>query len=222
MKKSLATRWLIGGACAVLVLFVFWVAFAPPVELVGSEQTLGLRAAAGDTNAVAALRKAGSSAVPALVRLLEYQEPFLRQQARALAPRLPRRLSQALLLRVGSPDAPRVRAAGAQSLGLLGAKAGAAVPALLQHLRDPEQYVAMEAATALGRIGAASVPGLTRALADKDPVVRHAAAYALGELGPAAESSIPSLIETLADRDGSVRSSTAYSLGLIGTRRLLH
>jgi HEAT repeat protein len=99
---------------------------------------------------------------------------------------------------------------------MLGPQATEAVPALLSGLRDSEPYIAMEAASALGKIGEASVPGLIRGLADKDPIVRHAATYGLGEAGLVAKAAVPALIQELEDPDLQVRSSSAYSLMQIG------
>ena len=195
---------------------VGWFFLTPATLPSGSIKALAIQAAAGDTNAVAGLRMQGANAVPALVTLLEYQEPFLRRLAWAWAPKLPRTLSDMVLARAGYLNAPRFRVTGAKALGLLGSQAEIAIPALLRRLHDPEPYIGTEAAAALGRIGKPAVPSLTHALSDRDPAVRHAAAYALGEIGPAAEAAIPNLIQALSDQDSSVRSSTAYSLTMIG------
>ena len=199
-----------------LVLLICWWSVRPLSSQLESVKILATQAAAGDTNAVAALRVQGSNAVPGLVKLLRWRDPGLLSMAWKIGPRLPASMSSALLSRTGPLDAARVRLAAVNALGLLGAQGEGAVPALLEELRNPESYEAMAAATALSRIGQASVPGLTRALSDKDPVVRHAAAYGLGEIGPNAEQSVPDLIQNLADADPSVRSSTAYSLMMIG------
>lgn len=216
MKKAWPVRLLGAGVCAMAGLLLLWWGFRPLTSPPGSLRVLALKAAAGDPKAVSALQDLGSNAVPGLVQLLAYQEPFLRRQTRALASKLPRGCARALWPWVGPLEVSSVRVAGAKGLALLHSQADGAVPALLEVLHDPEPYVAMEAATALGRIGRASVPGLTRALGDKGPVVRHAAAYALGEIGPGAGAALPELIAALEDPDSQVRSSTAYTLTLIG------
>jgi HEAT repeat protein len=216
VKNSFLHRLLIVGACLMAALVVAWWGWRPSTDAPKSIKPLALKAVAGDPKAVAQLRALGSSAVPGLVKLLEYQDPYLRCQAWALAAKLPRRLGRALLAKAGQLGSSDVRAAGAKALALLGPQAEAAAPNLLRALHDPEQYVAMEAAAALGRIGKPSIAGLTTALADTNTVVRHAAAYGLGEIGADAEPAVPELIKTLEDRDPAVRSSTSYSLELIG------
>jgi HEAT repeat protein len=210
-------RLLLVAGCALIAGLLLWWSFRPHNFQTGFIRALAAQAAAGDPKAASSLKEFGTNAVPSLVELLQYREPVLRRQAYALAPKMPKRLGRGLVALAGPMGSSSVRAAAAKGLALLGPQAEGAVPALLQALHDPEPYLAMEAATALGRIGKASVPGLTKALADKLPLVRHAAAYALGEIGPAAQATTPELVELLRDPDPSVRSSTAYSLMLIGT-----
>lgn len=216
MKAPLPIRLLILVVCASAALTMVWRVLNRPDYKAALIRDLAVRANSGDPTAIADLREFGPNAVPGLVDLLGYRDPFWRRQAWALAPRLPNRLGRALLARAGPMDASRMRAVGAKSLGVLGAQAEGAVTALVQLLRDPEPYVAMEAATALGRIGKPSVPGLIEALTNKTAGARQAAAYALGEIGSEAETAVPDLIAGLDDRDPAVRSTTAYSLGRIG------
>ena len=210
-------RWLILLlAGSVLATGVFWRPSKPRADISRPVQALAIKVAAGDPNAVAALRSFGSEAVPPLLRLLSAKDGFLRTATWVIAPRVPRRIRKYLLARIGPLEAGGRRAAAARALGVLGPNARSAVPALLDRLHDREPYIAMEAATALSRIGEGSIPGLIKALSQKDSVVRRAAAYALGELGASAEQAIPSLIERLEDVDPQVRSSSAYSLARIG------
>jgi HEAT repeat protein len=203
------------------ILVVAWCAWRSLGESRGVVQSLAFKAASGDPKAVAELRALGSNAVPGLIELLRYKEPFLHRQADALAPKLPRRLGRELMSRVGRQSSSDMRATGAKSLALLGAQAEVAVPDLLRLLHDREQYVAILAGAALARIGKPALPGLIAALSETNAVVRHAAAYGLGEMGPAAESAVPGLIAALEDQDPTVRSSTAYSLSRIGHPTLL-
>ncbi len=74
------------------------------------------------------------------------------------------------------PDCdPRVRALAADTLGVIGLDAKAAVPALTESLHDPS------------------------------PLVRDAAALALQEMGPEAKYAIPAQAEMLCDPDGYLR-----------------
>jgi HEAT repeat protein len=86
-----------------------------------------------------------------------------------------------------------LRLDAAAALGRLGTKAGKAVPALIQTLKDADVHVRKLAALALGDIGPdamvavamVAVPALTEACQDRDGAVRHRALMALRELGVA-------------------------------------
>jgi HEAT repeat protein len=112
-----------------------------------------------------------------------------------------------------------VRRDAALALGRMGPKASAAVPLLIEALRDMDRDTHLAAASALGDIGPAAstaVPHLGRAVKDGDVAVRRTAAYALGRIGPAAKAAVPDLIEALKDKDEYTRSSAAQALGRIG------
>ena len=93
------------------------------------------------------------------------------------------------------------------------------MPALIEALKDDDNEVRRNAASALGRIGPAAeaaVPALIEALKDDDNEVRRNAAFALGRIGPAAEAAVPALIEALKDEDSDVQRRAAFALGRIG------
>ena len=95
----------------------------------------------------------------------------------------------------------------------------AAVPALIEALKDDDADVRSSAADVLGNIGAeakAAVPALIEALKDDDADVRSSTAYALGNIGAEAKAAVPALVEALEDDDADVRSGAAYALGNIG------
>jgi HEAT repeat protein len=109
-----------------------------------------------------------------------------------------------------SPN-PVVRDAAAGILGHIGPEAGAAIPALLVVLQEPEdpkrtgggEDPAYAAAEALGRIAplngkaAEVVPALTRVLRSSQPWRVGAAAESLGLFGAEAASAVPELIAAL-------------------------
>ena len=64
--------------------------------------------------------------------------------------------------------------------------------------------------------GRAAVPGLIEALKNKNSEVRKSAAHALQYIGAEAKDAIPALAELLKDQDSSVRSSATYALESIG------
>jgi len=126
--------------------------------------------------------------------------------------------SVALLLT--DPD-PQVRMAAAWALSQMGAKGGAAAPALGQALADSNPKVRSLAAVALEAIGPAAAPALpelVRALNDPVDYVRVPAADALGEMGPAARAAVSPLAERLRVKDEQVMvlRSVAAALGNIG------
>ncbi len=113
------------------------------------------------------------------------------------------------------------RAHAAWSLGQIGPRASAAVPALAKALSDPSAEVRSAVAEALAQVGdasAAAVPALVTALRDEDAAVRAHSATALGVVGaPAASVAVSDLIGTLRDGDSTVRLYSAWALGEIGS-----
>jgi serine/threonine-protein kinase len=74
------------------------------------------------------------------------------------------------------------RARAARVLGGIGSDAKAAIPVLLEALRDREAMVRFDAANALEKMGDAAKEALSHALQDDDAVVRRIAAEALGRI----------------------------------------
>jgi hypothetical protein len=74
------------------------------------------------------------------------------------------------------------RARAARALGGLGADARAAIPVLLESLRDREAIVRYDAAKALEKMGDAAKDALAQALQDDDEVVRRIASEALARI----------------------------------------
>ncbi|MBZ0315539.1 MAG: HEAT repeat domain-containing protein [Anaerolineae bacterium] len=90
----------------------------------------------------------------------------------------------------------------------------AAVPPLLDILRDADEIVRGRAWEALGNIGTPAVPRLLESLRDFNEKVRAGAANALGNIkDPVA---LPNLLEALHDPSPQVRASAAAALGNIG------
>jgi HEAT repeat protein len=135
-----------------------------------------------------------------------------------------------------------LRAEAAEALGRIGPAARAAVPALIDALKDPEEperhrdpepsdrpapveraparTVRDRAAEALGKIGPAAkdaVPALSRALNDPDKAVGTRAAEALGRIGPAAKAAVPALLTAFKDdKRRAVGDRAAEALGRMG------
>ncbi len=104
---------------------------------------------------------------------------------------------------------PAIRERAAISLGRVGDRA--AVPALIEALKDSENGVRREAAKALGFIkdDRATVP-LLEAFSDNDTNVRLYAAYALGEIKDA--KAVDALVQALGDPEWCVRDQAAWAL----------
>src|SRR5205807_10541279 len=110
-------------------------------------------------------------------------------------------------------EKPAVRWEAAFNLGDFGAKAKAAVPALIETLQDREKVVRMHAAAALGRIGPEAkpaVPDMIDLLGDKDWAIRATAALSLGAIGD--RQAGPALTKALEDEHAQVRVYAAGSL----------
>jgi hypothetical protein len=99
--------------------------------------------------------------------------------------------------------------AAEDALGRIGA---AAVPALVQILRGPDQQARKKAIEVLGRMGdeaAAAVPDLIPLLDDPDPQIRKSTARTLGQIGPSAKDAVPALMRTLLEPTN--RTSAAHT-----------
>ena len=85
----------------------------------------------------------------------------------------------------GRPPYERIRVAAAEVLGKFGGNAKAAVPALVQRLKDKNGYVRAEAAVALWKIEqhAAAVPALKAELNNEAKGIRTRAAFGLRSIG---------------------------------------
>ncbi len=178
---------------------------------------------------------AARSSIPALIEALRLPDRETGEfVAVALAGAGPEAVEP--LIRALRDRDPKVRGGAARALETLGARAKAAVPALIAALTDPEPpddpkpprgpsfddwqregeprpsgYYA-----ALCAIGPPAVPVLLERLNAPDRQARVVALRALGFLGDDAKSSVPRLIALL--RDPDLRGEAASALGGIGAR----
>ena len=169
-------------------------------------------------DAIDALRKLGSPAIPQLIEALQSENLQVRQGAVDALGKIGQSAIPDLLEGLKS-DKEQVRWGAAKALGIVGSDAKEAVPDLIEALQDKEARVRSSAADALGGIGRdakVAVPDLIEALQDKEARVRSSAAYGLGGIESDAKEAVPDLIEALQDKEARVRSSAAYGLGGIG------
>ncbi len=116
-----------------------------------------------------------------------------------------------------------VRQAAASALGCTDPKYHpayrVALPALHEALNDPEPFVRMNAARAIGILDPddpAALPVLLALLHDADAGVRGDACRELWDFAPRATDAIPALINRLRDESPEVRANAAWGLGQFG------
>jgi HEAT repeat protein len=116
----------------------------------------------------------------------------------------------------------RVRLAAVDTLETFGAQAEAAIPALVEALRDYNKFVRWGSARTLGRLHPRQadlvVPGLMRMLDDReDPSVRIAAASALELYGEHARKAVPTLARVINRGDKEYIIAILHTIQGIGT-----
>ncbi len=169
-------------------------------------------------DAIDALRKLGSPAIPQLIEALQSENLQVRQGAVDALGKIGQSAIPDLLEGLKS-DKEQVRWGAAKALGIVGSDAKEAVPDLIEALQDKEARVRSSAAYGLGGIESdakEAVPDLIEALQDKEARVRSSAAYGLGGIGHDAKDAIPDLSKALQDSDKDVRRHAAWALGRIG------
>jgi hypothetical protein len=120
---------------------------------------------------------------------------------------------------LGSPW-PGARLEALRGLKGCGEAAAPAAAAVRPALRDPDPYVQVEAAWALGAFGPASEPALPdlldAALQDDNPELRRAATTAVGQIGRRPEAAVPTLLQAVQAPDAELRTCAAQALGRFG------
>jgi HEAT repeat protein len=191
-------------------------------ELGGASGVSVLVSALGDSDkyvrqeAVAALKRVGVAAVPALSAALGEKNGTLASHAALALGELEAEETVAALR-----EALGERTTGhnaARALGQIGGPA--AVSALIGVLESEHQGVRLGAIEGLGRIGdRVATPALMRLLGDENTAIRSRTIQALGRLG--AEEVVPQLVEALQDEGKAVRNAALRSLAQLGGPRSL-
>jgi HEAT repeat protein len=160
------------------------------------------------------------SGAPALVKALRDPNRFVRWAAARtlgkMAPTAPELVVPGLASLLNDRDLD-LRIQAANSLGLYGPEARAAVPMLTQTVSRGDGEIRRAAMMALAAIGPdnsrAAIPAITGELTHHNPQVRQAAAQVLGRFGPAARSAEPALMERAeVDSDIDVRKAASDAL----------
>jgi hypothetical protein len=92
------------------------------------------------------------------------------------------------------------------------------IDALVEKLKDADEFVRVHAATLLGSRGdeaVTAVPALIDLLENGDVLDRRLAALTLGEIGPAAEDALPALLDATDDEDDGVATMALEALDQI-------
>ena len=179
------------------------------------------RRAAG--NSLVEIGPAARVAIPALIRTATSTNAEVRAFAVYTLGRMALETAvviPVLLKALQDPDREvRYNAAfGLSALAFMGGDAKAAVPALVDALKDSYGTARAAAALALGHIHSQSdlvIPALVESLRDQQVFVRSQAAAALGEFGTNAKSAFPSLVELTHDENQDVRNAAITALRAI-------
>lgn len=182
---------------------------------------LAMAAACGLWIAQAPPRGGTTETTSGWIRALEDPDPAIRHRARWQLRAVGAQAVEPLLARLRAADASTsTRVMVASTLGLIGADAKGAVPAL-EGLCDEgtEPELRRAAALSLGQIDGKAAD---RALAVLIELLGHrgrvaaATAFDIGNIGPRAQAAVPALVGLLRDGDRAGRAAAAYALARIG------
>jgi HEAT repeat protein len=124
-----------------------------------STWALALAGPAPTERAKEVIKSFGPEAVPDLIRMLRTKDSILSRPLQAIGPKLTGRVNARLRRIFKIDETFQRRYTAAMALGLMGTNAKAALPALLEALRDPSMSVSATAALDLAGLGTASLPG---------------------------------------------------------------
>jgi HEAT repeat protein len=162
-----------------------------------------------------AIHQMGDKCVPTLLEMLRSRDSRLKVKLMEWAEG--HDFSEEALTRFKIMPAADRSAIASQAFEILGEKAKAAIPGLIEMLGEDfgESNIPYLAASALSGIGGEATLPLMSLLLKPDAVLRERAAYALGEGGSKSELAVPALLKALNDSDADVRSESAHALGQI-------
>ena len=178
----------------------------------GSPGRSGMPVLKGD-NADAAVRQAGTNAIPTLLRLLRARDSALKIKLMALA-------QKQHVIKIEFIPAEGWNGAAVAGFSVLGTNGQNAVPELIdianQNISHESQ---LDALFALGNIGPpakAAIPSLLCFVTNADSDVRDIAMFALGRTHAEADRVVPVLINALSDPESGIRDRAAFELGRFG------
>ncbi|HWY74071.1 MAG TPA: HEAT repeat domain-containing protein [Verrucomicrobiae bacterium] len=161
----------------------------------------------------AAVRHAGTNAIPLLLRLMRAYDSASKRKLIAWAEK--RGIIKPFVLTEAIPH--HQAACGFEALG---ADGKSAVPELMRIYKAKRSWDSQDTVLqALGSISVGaeeSIPLLVGATTNPEPVLRIDAVEALGKISNQPARIVPSLLKALNDPDRNVRESAVYSLGNFG------
>jgi HEAT repeat protein len=173
-----------------------------------------------DTDLIVGVGPGSQEDVPTLIKALTHEGARIRIEAAEDLGQIgpPALAAMPALLKMAEQDRdPVFRVEAAKAVASIDLKNEAALPMLVEALRDKAGKVRKRAAECIGDLGPrarSAVAGLLKALKDPDPAVSWAAADALGQIGPHAQTAVPGLIEAL--DAANTRGAAVDALGQIG------
>lgn len=175
------------------------------------------RVRAEAANALADEGPAAGKAIPDLIKLLGEDEPVGGAVIYALSEMGPAAIAH--LRKILATGDKRSRLNAIRAFRFMRPRATAAVPSLIEVLKDDDPDIRCEAVDALNTIGdqIAITVLITVLQHDSNWRVRRKAAVALGAFGPDAERAVPALIKAV-KADDNTTTPAAVALGKIGAR----
>ncbi len=159
------------------------------------------------------MEKAGTNAIPTLLRMLRQRDPAFKHKVMEL-------VQKQHFIKVHYVPAERRNQAAYFAFLTLGARAEAAVPALVQILElNISPFSQQCTAGSLASVGPAAnvaIPILVRALTNSNPLVRQDIVNSLGRLHSQPEMVVPALTNALNDPAARVRSAACLALSQVG------
>ncbi len=190
-----------------------------PAAILALQEALHHKNADVTRQAAEALGRIGPDAIPGLVSLLEAKANAIRTAPPLVGSVQPTLAEVVERLTKGlKHESEFMRWHKAQQLGVLGAHAKKAVPALIQTLADGSPQVRSASAEALSKMGSIALPPLTQALKSKNAGIRIGVAHALGQMGSEAKGALDALETALNDENGEVRAAIGDALKKIARR----
>jgi HEAT repeat protein len=160
-----------------------------------------------------AVRKAGTNALPTLLRMLRAKDSALKVELMELAQRQH-------VVRIKYTPAEELNYQASCAFGVLRAKGQCAVPALMEiadkNISHDSQWYAITALSFVGPPAKGVIPSLSGWATNADGRVRLYAVHALGEIRAEPDRVVPVLTNALRDPDSGVQTHAAMALGKFG------